>query len=148
MGRAEPPEVARFLAPFPEVVLEIVRGLRTQVLRVVPNAREFVWDATNAVSLAYTPTSRWQDAISHIAAYSKHANLGFNQGAQLDDPLGVLVGSGANVRHVSFRDPAATKARWVGQYLRAARDSAGMARTAGDGGTTIRVSRGPKRRPG
>ena len=147
MARVEPPEVARFLEPFPEVVLEIVRGLRAQALRALPNAREYVWDATNAVSLGYTPTSRWQDAICHIAAYTNHVNLGFNQGADLDDPLGLLVGTGTHVRHVSFRDPAATNARWIREYLRAARDHAGITRIAGDGGTTIRVSRGPKRRP-
>jgi hypothetical protein len=37
----------------------------------------------------YTPTTRWQDGVCHIAAYSTHANLGFNDGAALDDGLGV-----------------------------------------------------------
>jgi len=55
-------------------------------------------DATNAVSLAYTPTTRWQDSVVHIASYAKWVNLGFNEGASLFDPLGILVGTGAHVR--------------------------------------------------
>ena len=30
-------------------------------------------------------------------------NLGFKQGAHLDDPKGLLVGTGANMRHVKIR---------------------------------------------
>jgi hypothetical protein len=52
----------------------------------MPNAHEFVWDAANVVSLAYTPTSRWQDSVVHIASYAKWVNLGFSEGGPLDHP--------------------------------------------------------------
>ena len=113
----------------------------------MPNAHETVWDAINAVSLGYSPTPRWQDGIVHIATYSKHVNLGFNDGATLDDPLGILVGSGSRVRHVSFHSPADTKAKWIDDYLRRAMAQAGMSAKDGDRGTTIRVMKGEKRRP-
>jgi hypothetical protein len=76
-----PSELVDFLAPFPDEVQELALGLRERVLTVMPNAHEFVWDATNAVSLAYTPTTRWQDSVVHIASYAKWVNLGFNEGA-------------------------------------------------------------------
>jgi hypothetical protein len=98
MPRAVPAELVDFLAPFPDEVQELALGLRERVLTVMPNAHEFVWDATNAVSLAYTPTIRWQDSVVHIASYAEWVNLGFNEGASLDDPLGILFGTGAHIR--------------------------------------------------
>lgn len=113
----------------------------------MPNAHEFAWDATNAVSLVYAPASRWQDAVCHIATYAKHANLGFNNGAALPDPLGVLAGTGTRIRHVTFRTTAEVEATWIDDYVRAAIANANLTPDMGDGGTTVRVSEGPKRRP-
>ena len=146
--RPAPPELVEFLAPFGDDVHEIVHRLRIRVLGVMPEAHEIVWDATNAVSLVYAPSTRWQDGVCHIAVYSKHANLGFNDGATLADPLGVLTGTGARIRHVTFRTAGEADAPWVEDYLRAALAHADHTSAMGDGGTTVRVSDGPKRRPG
>lgn len=145
--RPPPPELLEFLDSLGDEVPQIAIGLRRQVLTVMPHMHEFVWDATNAVSNVFTPSTRWQDGICHIASYSRHANLGFNDGAGLDDPRGILVGSGARIRHVSFRTIEAVEAAWVREYLEAALARAGMRADAGDRGTTVRVSTGPKRRP-
>ena len=118
MPRAAPADLIAFLAPFSDEVHELALGLRERVLTVMPNAHEFVWDATNAVSLAYTPTTRWQDSVVHIASYAKWVNLGFNEGASLDDPLGLLVGTGAHVRHVRFGALRDLEAAWLDDYLR------------------------------
>ena len=83
MPRAAPAELIHFLAPFSDEVHELALGLRARVLTVMPKAHEFVWDATNAVSLAYTPTTRWQDSVVHIASYAKWVNLGFNASVQV-----------------------------------------------------------------
>ena len=145
--RPPPPELDEFLAPFGEELSEIVHRLRDRVLRVMPNAHEVVWDAVNAVSIAFTPTPRWQDGICHIATYSKHVNLGFNQGATLDDPLGILEGTGTHVRHVSLHTVDDTNAKWIDDYLRRAMATVGMRAKDGDRVTTIRVMKGVKRRP-
>ena len=146
MPRAVPAELIDFLAPFSDEVHELALGLRARVLTVMPNAHEFVWDATNAVSLAHTPTARWQDSVVHIASYTKWVNLGFNEGASLDDPLGILAGTGSHVRHVRFHSVDDLDAPWLEGYLRAAIDNAGCDANTGDGGLTVRVSAGPKRR--
>ena len=148
MDRPAPPELIEYLAPFADDVVEIVHRLRTRLLAVIPNAHEFVWDATNAVSLVYTPSTRWQDGVCHIAVYSKHANLGFNDGASLDDPLDILRGTGSRIRHVTFRSAEEVEALWVDDYLRAALANAHVPPGMGDGGTTVRASAGAKRRPG
>lgn len=97
--------------------------------------------------LAPTPTTRWQDGLCHTPAYSRHVNLGFNDGAGLSDPLGILVGTGARVRHVTMRTCEDVARAWVPDYLLAAANRAGVPTDAGDGGLTVRRSAGPKRRP-
>ena len=145
--RSPAPELVEFLAPYHAGVVELVVGLRERVLEVMPNAHEFVWDATNAVALAYAPATRWQDAVCHIACYSKDINLGFNQGASLQDPPGILRGTGSQVRHVAFRQADELDGDWITPYLHPALAHAGLTTTMGDGGMTVRVSNGPKRRP-
>jgi hypothetical protein len=130
-------------------VVEVVLALRERVLGVVPDAHEVVWDAANAVSLVVGPSSHWQEGVCHIAAYARHANLGFNEGASLDDPLGILQGEGKHIRHVTFRSPEdVDAASWIEQYVRAALTHAGESERMGDRGTTVRSSAGPERRPG
>ncbi len=148
--RKPPPELDGFLSPFDEALGETVLRLRDRVLSVMPNAHEVVWDAVNAVSIAFTPTTRWQDGICHIATYSKHANLGFNEGASHPDPMSILQGTGNHIRHVTFRTPddaSPAKAPWIEDYLRTAMKAAGMKLDEGDRGTTIRIMQGTKRRP-
>jgi hypothetical protein len=148
VARRVPPELTKFLAPFSDDIQGIALALRKRVLAVMPDAHEIVWDATNAVSLVYAPSTRWQDGVVHIATYAKRVNLGFNDGASLDDPLAVLAGTGSRIRHVTFHAVADVDAEWVDEYLAAALAQAGLDNGMGDHGTTIRVSKGPKRRPG
>ena len=54
-------------------------------------------------------------AFAYVNAFRHHANVGFFHGAALDDPKGLLEGSGKRMRHVKVRwgtpvDGAALKA--------------------------------------
>jgi hypothetical protein len=50
------------------------------------------------------PTACVGDApFGYAAAFSAHANVGFFYGAALDDPAGLLEGSGKRMRHVKLR---------------------------------------------
>lgn len=42
-------------------------------------------------------------AFAYVAAYSRHAAIGFFQGAVLPDPAGLLEGTGKRMRHVKLR---------------------------------------------
>jgi hypothetical protein len=42
-------------------------------------------------------------AFAHVAAFTTHAAVGFFHGASLDDPAGLLEGSGRRMRHVKLR---------------------------------------------
>jgi len=135
-----------FLASFPDVVQDTALGLRKRVLGVMPSAHETVWDAVNAVSVAYSDLERGV-GVCHIASYSKHVNLGFNDGASMADPFDLLAGTGTHIRHVTFKQAADTDAAWIDDYLVEALRAVGLTRTMGDRGTTVRVMQGHKRRP-
>ena len=42
-------------------------------------------------------------AFAYVDAFSAHVNVGFFQGAGLDDPAGLLEGAGKRMRHVKLR---------------------------------------------
>ena len=76
----------------------IVLALREMVTRAAPDAIEKVYSLYAVVDL-FTFT-RPSDAFVHIVAYEKHVNLGFNQGAALPDPHGLIAGTGKSIRHI------------------------------------------------
>jgi hypothetical protein len=50
------------------------------------------------------PTACVSDApFGYVNAFNAHANIGFFYGAELDDPAGLLRGSGKRMRHVKLR---------------------------------------------
>ena len=42
-------------------------------------------------------------AFGYVGAFKAHANVGFFHGASLDDPTGLLEGTGKRMRHVKLR---------------------------------------------
>lgn len=42
-------------------------------------------------------------AFGYVGAFTSHVNVGFFQGAALDDPVDMLQGSGKRMRHVKVR---------------------------------------------
>lgn len=42
-------------------------------------------------------------AFGYVNAFTAHVNVGFFQGAKLDDPAGLLEGTGKRMRHVKLR---------------------------------------------
>lgn len=61
-----------------------------------PDVREILHDGC--------PTACVGDAaFGYVGAFSAHANVGFFHGASLDDPAGLLEGTGKRMRHVKLR---------------------------------------------
>ena len=61
-----------------------------------PDVREVMHDGY--------PTARAGDAaFGYVGAFKAHANVGFFHGASLDDPTGLLEGTGKRMRHVKLR---------------------------------------------
>ena len=118
--RTPPAALRRFLAAYDPAVARLFLAARAAVLDAAPGASELVYDAYNAVATAYSFTDRLKEAFCHVAAYRRYVNLGFNQGATLPDPEGLLVGSGARIRHIRIAAVADVRRPGVRKLLRAA----------------------------
>ncbi len=79
---------------------------------------ENIYDAYSAVAIGYGSTDR---LILHIAVYGSGVNLGFNHGAELDDPLGILKGAGKRIRHISIKTADDLTRPEIRSYIRRAR---------------------------
>src|SRR5438132_12297291 len=102
MAHRPPPSLTKFLKPFDPEIQELALELRALVLEEMAPCYENIYDAYSAVAIGYSTSDRLRDGIFHIAVYSKHVNLGFNHGATLDDPKGILQGVGNRIRHITI----------------------------------------------
>jgi len=141
-------DLLRFLKPYDRAIRELALGVRAVVLDEIRPGCENIYDAYNAVALSYGPTDRLKDGICHVAVYAKHVNLGFNRGASLDDPYGMLKGSGKAIRHITIRTESDLNRPEIRDYLRRAREHAGAGRSEARSFTSVvRAIYPRKRRP-
>jgi len=143
----EPPEYVEFLAPYSPEIQSLARGLRSRVLELLPPCIETIWDATNAVGVAFGFTERNADHFIHLPVYTKYVNIGFSDGASLSDPEGRLQGKGSRIRHLRLTALGDLEDPYVQNLIHQASANA----VKGDGPieprSLIRVMEGPKRRP-
>lgn len=140
-------EYLEFLKPFGPEITELALATRAVVLRAAPDCTELIYDAYNAVATGYSYTDRPTDAFIHIAVYAKWVNLGFNRGALLKDPEGMLAGTGRWIRHVRIVKAGDLKSRALVALVRAAVKGATMPQVAHEGGSVVRAIYARKRRP-
>lgn len=121
MRRHPPPaELIKFLRPYNRAIQKLALDLRALVLEEMAPCHENIYDAYSAVAMGYGPTDRLSDGIFHIAIYAKGVNLGFNHGAALADPAGILEGAGKQIRHIRIRTPSDLERSEVRAYMRRA----------------------------
>jgi hypothetical protein len=150
-----PASLKQFLKPYDRAVRNLALQLRALVLEEMAPCYENIYDAYSAVAIGYGTSERMSDGIFHIAVYSKHVNLGFNDGASLDDPKGILLGSGTHIRHLTIKTPDDLKRPQLRNYIRRARKHAlsearklGSAPKKPDGVvSTVKAIYAKKRRP-
>ena len=123
MNSRHPPPAAlvKFLKPYDREVQKLALALRALVLDEMAPCHENIYDAYSAVAMGYGPTERLSDGVFHIAVYAKGVNLGFNQGATLPDPDGILEGAGKQIRHIKIRTPSDLARPEIRAYVRRAR---------------------------
>jgi hypothetical protein len=147
--RAAPPPLRGFLSAFDPPIARLFLAARGRVLAAAPSAHELIYDACNAVTAAYSFSGRLAEAFLHVAAYPGHVNVGFNRGAELDDPTGLLAGSGARIRHVRIAKPQELRAAALSRLIRGAVAQGRALAPAGAarGRSRVRPTSGAKRRP-
>lgn len=100
-----PDEVDQFLGDRDPELAAIARAARRLVLDVLPDARETL-DLANQLAGYATGPRPMKDLWAGVAPHSKHVNLQLANGAMLDDPAGLVEGTGQRIRHVKLRSVA------------------------------------------
>ena len=124
MNHSPPNALIKFLKPYDQEVRDVALKLRALVLEELAPCYENIYDAYSAVAIGYGPSDRLSDGVFHIAVYAKHVNLGFNDGASLDDPKGILQGAGNRIRHITIETAADLKRPEIRAYIRRAQKKA------------------------
>jgi hypothetical protein len=116
---APPRDLIRFLKRFDPAIRELALEARELVSRVLAPSNESILDVY-VLAMNYGFSERMKDQVVYIGVYAKHINLGFYWGAQMDDPEGVLKGSGKQLRHIKIRSQADLGTPIIREYLRRA----------------------------
>lgn len=86
----------------PESLRPIVVELKNIITTIDPDSVEVVRLGDRAATYGVGP-QKMKQGYTYILPHKSWVNLGFFRGAQLDDPAGLLEGSGKNMRHVKIR---------------------------------------------
>ena len=80
----------------------IAHGLRTLLADVMPNITEVPWAHQKTVGYG-VGAKKMSEHFCYLAPQKDYVNLGFNYGAHLPDPDGLLEGTGRLMRHIKIR---------------------------------------------
>ena len=125
MTRLPDRQLLSYLAAYDPHISNLALALREVVLEEAPDAIESIVKGY-AVTIGFSFTGKpLKDGFCHIVTYSSHVNLGFNRGALLHDPNGVLQGTGKLIRHITVREENELDHPFVRRYLQAAIEQIG-----------------------
>jgi hypothetical protein len=113
-------EFDELMGRFDPAVADLARRTRTLVFSLDPGVTEVVWPHQGTVGWGVGPRKN-SEHYSWLAVHRRHVSLGFFAGARLDDPAGLLEGTGASLRHVKLRSPEDLARPEVRDLLQAAR---------------------------
>jgi hypothetical protein len=108
MGDAKPSaaqQLTRAIAEFSPEVRALAKQALAKLRARLPGATELVYN-NYALTVGFSPTDRPSDAVVAINIYKRCVNLGFIEGALLDDPARLLLGSGSQFRHIRLNAAA------------------------------------------
>ena len=108
-------------AAFDPRVRDLAALTQALVFDVYPEVVEVPWPRQNVAGYGIGP-KKMSEHFCYIALYDDHVNLGFNQGAELPDPEGLLEGPGKMLRHTKIAEPEDLEDPAVRRLLEAARD--------------------------
>jgi hypothetical protein len=93
-----------FLAKYTPEIEALARAILAKMRTILPGAVEMVYDNYNALVVGFGATEKASEALFSVVMYPRYVSLCFLSGASLDDPLGLLQGSGNVVRHIRLED--------------------------------------------
>ena len=106
-------------ARFDPGVRQLAYRTRGLIADVYPAVVEVPWSRQNVVGYGIGP-KKMSEHFCYIAFHRDHVNLGFNPGAELPDPEGLLGGPGKVLRHVRITAAEGLENDAVRRLLKAA----------------------------
>lgn len=106
--------VETMLTEYGEATRALARAVRALVHTLDPGVVEVPWPKQGVIGFGIGPR-KYTEHYAYLALHRAHVNLGFNQGAELADPAGLLTGPGKSLRHHRLarlddvREPALTE---------------------------------------
>ena len=85
-------------------VRDLARRTRTLIRDIYPDIVEVPWPKQRVIGYGVGPR-KMSEHYCYIAVHNDHVNLGFNYGAELPDPDGLLEGPGKLLRHTKITTP-------------------------------------------
>ena len=120
MSRPPDRRLLSYIASYDPHISSLTLALREVVLEEAPEAIESI-SRGYALAIGFSFTGKpLKDGFCHIVTYSSHVNLGFNHGARLPDPNGVLIGKGKSIRHITIRNQSELERPFIRRYLQTA----------------------------
>ena len=124
-----PRELLEFLYRYDPAIQSLALALRKLVHEEMAPCHEYIFEMRSKVVLLYGATERViKDGICNIGVFARHVTLGFPRGKDLDDPPGLLEGTGKAMRHVRLKKLSELDRPEIRAYLRQARKRAGLKR--------------------
>lgn len=112
-GLRRAPDIERWFAAPPRELRGLARRWFERMRGCGDDVRELLHDGH--------PTACIGDAaFGYVNAFTAHVNVGFFLGASLDDPTGLLEGTGRRMRHVKLRPGVPVDADALGFLIDAA----------------------------
>jgi Domain of unknown function (DU1801) len=98
-------DLAGLLEPHAPVVRDVFGALRTLARDVMPDATEQVDLPDRLLAYGFGPPGgiRTRGLAVALMPHAAHVNVQLADGAQLDDPTGIVEGTGKRIRHVKCR---------------------------------------------
>lgn len=107
-------EIETLLSGYEPGIRELALELRKVILDVIPDADETVHAGWRTISYGL------RTQLCAIAPHKTRVNLTIHRGADMDDPHGLLEGTGKKMRHVKIASIGAARDERVAAIVRAA----------------------------
>ncbi|CAA9464890.1 MAG: hypothetical protein AVDCRST_MAG58-3325 [uncultured Rubrobacteraceae bacterium] len=114
-------DLEQMTAAFGPRVRDLAARTRALIVDIYPEVVEVPWPRQNVAGYGVGP-KKMSEHYCYIALHDDHVNLGFNQGAELPDPEGLLEGPGKVLRHTKIAEPEDLEDPALRRLLEVAKD--------------------------
>jgi hypothetical protein len=140
-------QLASFIARYSPPVAKLGESVLAELRARLPQAELLVYDNYNALGVGFSPDQKAAHVILSLVWYPRWVSLFFFKGPLLNDPAGLLEGSGSTVRHVKIHRLADFRRPEIDAPIAQALDMAAPPLDPGNAGRVVIKSISATQRP-